>query len=102
MWVGRDDNRPIGEKETGARAAIPIWFAFMKDALKNYQARDFEAPEDIVFERIDKKTGLLKDSTGQGSLLEAFIAETQPTVYAGQTETAGKSAAQNGDEEESN
>lgn len=102
VWVGRDDNRPIGEKETGARAAIPIWFAFMKDALKNYPVRDFEPPDDIVFERIDKKTGLLTDSTGDDSLLEAFIAGTQPTVYAGQTETAGKSAEGNGSEENAN
>jgi penicillin-binding protein 1A len=102
VWVGRDDNRPIGEKETGARAAIPIWFAFMKDALKNYVARDFEPPENIVFERIDKKTGLLTDSTGEDSLLEAFIDGTQPTVYTGQTDTAGKNAAKNGDEEKPN
>ena len=100
VWVGRDDNRPIGEKETGARAAIPIWFAFMKDALRNYQSREFEAPEDIVFERIDKKTGLLTDSTGDDSLLEAFMAGTQPTVYAGQADTSGKSVAKHGEEEE--
>jgi penicillin-binding protein 1A len=101
VWVGRDDNRPIGEKETGARAAIPIWFSFMKEALKNYQSREFEAPEDIVFERIDKKTGLLTDSTGDGSLLEVFMAGTQPTVYTGE-DTNGKDAAKSGDEENHN
>lgn len=30
VWVGRDDNTPIGKKETGARAALPIWVDFMK------------------------------------------------------------------------
>lgn len=30
VWVGRDDHKPIGEKETGARAALPIWIDFMK------------------------------------------------------------------------
>ncbi|MEW6001817.1 MAG: PBP1A family penicillin-binding protein, partial [Nitrospirota bacterium] len=30
VWVGRDDHRPIGPKETGARAALPIWIEFMK------------------------------------------------------------------------
>jgi penicillin-binding protein 1A len=30
VWVGRDDHRPIGNKETGARAALPIWMDFMK------------------------------------------------------------------------
>jgi penicillin-binding protein 1A len=30
VWVGRDDRSPIGPKETGARAALPIWVEFMK------------------------------------------------------------------------
>ncbi len=30
VWVGRDDHTPIGHKETGARAALPIWIEFMK------------------------------------------------------------------------
>ena len=32
VWVGRDDHTPIGTKETGARAALPIWMEFMKKA----------------------------------------------------------------------
>ena len=32
VWVGRDNHRPIGPKETGARAALPIWIDFMKKA----------------------------------------------------------------------
>ncbi|MBI4690012.1 MAG: penicillin-binding protein 1A [Nitrospirae bacterium] len=30
VWVGRDDHSPIGPKETGSRAALPIWIEFMK------------------------------------------------------------------------
>lgn len=32
VWVGRDDHKPIGSKETGASAALPIWIEFMKTA----------------------------------------------------------------------
>lgn len=32
VWVGRDDHTPIGPKETGSRAALPIWIEFMKKA----------------------------------------------------------------------
>jgi penicillin-binding protein 1A len=32
VWVGRDDRSPIGPQETGARAALPIWVAFMQQA----------------------------------------------------------------------
>jgi penicillin-binding protein 1A len=34
-WVGFDDRRSLGEKETGARAALPIWMEFMKAAIAN-------------------------------------------------------------------
>ncbi len=30
VWVGRDNHKPIGNKETGATAALPIWLEFMK------------------------------------------------------------------------
>jgi len=30
VWVGRDNHTPIGNKETGAVAALPIWINFMK------------------------------------------------------------------------
>jgi len=30
VWVGRDDHTPIGPRETGAVAALPIWIEFMK------------------------------------------------------------------------
>jgi penicillin-binding protein 1A len=30
VWVGRDNHKPIGKKETGAAAALPIWIDFMK------------------------------------------------------------------------
>jgi penicillin-binding protein 1A len=32
VWVGRDNHKPIGNKETGAQAALPIWIEFMKRA----------------------------------------------------------------------
>ncbi|MEN2994582.1 MAG: penicillin-binding protein 1A [Thermodesulfovibrio sp.] len=32
VWVGRDNHKPIGPKEAGAKAALPIWIYFMKEA----------------------------------------------------------------------
>ena len=32
VWVGRDNHKPIGNKETGSMAALPIWIEFMKQA----------------------------------------------------------------------
>jgi penicillin-binding protein 1A len=42
VWVGNDDKRnSLGKKETGARAALPIWLEFMQDATKDAPVQDF-------------------------------------------------------------
>jgi penicillin-binding protein 1A len=46
VFVGFDDNRSLGDKETGAHAAIPIWIDFMQEALKDQPAADFAQPKD--------------------------------------------------------
>jgi penicillin-binding protein 1A len=34
-WIGFDDRQSLGKKETGARAALPIWMDFMRAAIAN-------------------------------------------------------------------
>ncbi len=46
VWVGYDEKKTIGPKETGARAALPIWMDFMKVALAGKDPGTFEAPPD--------------------------------------------------------
>jgi penicillin-binding protein 1A len=42
VWVGFDDKQiSLGKKETGARAALPIWLEFMKTALEGQPALEF-------------------------------------------------------------
>jgi len=40
-WIGFDNRQSLGDKETGARAALPIWVDFMKVALANRQNESF-------------------------------------------------------------
>ena len=40
-WIGFDDRRSLGEKETGARAALPIWMGFMKVAVADRPNEQF-------------------------------------------------------------
>ncbi len=43
VWMGNDDKRvSLGKKETGARAALPIWLEFMQQAVEAYPAQDFQ------------------------------------------------------------
>jgi penicillin-binding protein 1A len=81
VWVGYDDHRSIGPKETGARVALPIWLAFMKKALAERDAEDFSVPEGIIFKQVDPKTGLLSTETCLSSIREAFLPGTEPRRY---------------------
>lgn len=81
VWVGYDDHRSIGPKETGSRAALPIWLDFMKRAVKNTEPEDFIAPEGIIFRQIDPKTGLLSTDSCKSSIREAFLPGTEPKRY---------------------
>jgi penicillin-binding protein 1A len=44
VWVGYDEKKTLGKKETGALAALPIWIDFMKVALKGREKEDFTPP----------------------------------------------------------
>jgi penicillin-binding protein 1A len=44
VWVGFDEKKTLGSRETGALAALPIWMNFMKAALAGRESRDFPAP----------------------------------------------------------
>jgi penicillin-binding protein 1A len=81
VWVGRDNQESIGPKETGARAALPIWLEFMKKAHADRPVEDFAAPDGIVFKQIDPGTGLLSTDHCRSSIREAYIPGTEPRRY---------------------
>jgi penicillin-binding protein 1A len=76
VWVGFDEERSLGENETGSRAASPIWVNFMSKMLKDRPIREFPVPEGIEFVKVDPKTGQLS-SEKEGSL-ECFKEGTAP------------------------
>ncbi len=57
VYVGFDDNRSLGENETGSRAALPIFIDAAKVILKDEPSIPFRVPSDIVLKRIDSSTG---------------------------------------------
>ena len=80
-WVGFDDENCLGKAETGSRAASPIWLGFMKKILKNKPVRLFQAPEGVVFSKIDAETGLLPSVDSKKTIFECFKEGTVPTEY---------------------
>lgn len=81
-YVGFDDRRSLGETESGAHAALPIWVNFMKQALKQLPVVPFEIPDDIMFVKVDPSTGLLAEDSGERSTVELFAKGTEPTQVA--------------------
>ncbi len=47
VWIGFDEKKSLGAKETGARAALPIWMNFMKAAMAGKDPGQFE-PAPVV------------------------------------------------------
>jgi len=70
VWLGYDEKKSLGNGETGATAALPIWMEFMKFYIDKRGDRSmppqFEAPGNIVFVTLDS------------GITEAFINGTQP------------------------
>jgi penicillin-binding protein 1A len=70
VWIGYDEKKPLGNGETGATTALPIWMDFMKVYLDTHADRkappQFDAPGNIVLVTLDS------------GVTEAFINGTQP------------------------
>jgi penicillin-binding protein 1A len=79
IYVGFDDRRSLGETESGAHAALPIWINFMRVALKPLPVMAFTIPEGVTFVKVDPATGLLEGEEGQGSTVELFTKGSEPT-----------------------
>mgnify|MGYP005841526481 CR=1 FL=1 len=83
VWVGYDNAAAsLGDRETGARAALPIWIGVMAHALKDMPDEDFLMPDDVVRKKIDPETGLLAKDDDPNAITEVFKSGTEPTQYA--------------------
>jgi penicillin-binding protein 1A len=81
-WVGYDQERPLGKRETGSKAAAPAWVSFMAEATKDMPVEHFPVPDSIEFRPIDPLTGLLSPEDSPDIVIEAFAPNTAPVRYA--------------------
>jgi len=86
VWVGYDDDTPLGDGETGSRAASPIWLGFMQTLLRDRPVRMFTVPEGVVFATIDAETGLLAIAESKETRSECFKEGTEPTTHSSRPE----------------
>ncbi len=78
VWVGLDLGGTMGDKETGARAALPIWMDFMEAALAEEAHRYFDLPDNIVKVQLNPDTGGLASDGSKSAVNALFKKGTEP------------------------
>jgi penicillin-binding protein 1A len=78
VWVGFDQERPLGEGEEGSRTAVPIWINFMREALRGQPDRPRPMPPGLVSLRISPRTGALAGATDADAINETFMEDHLP------------------------
>ncbi|MCZ6669133.1 MAG: penicillin-binding protein 1A [Gammaproteobacteria bacterium] len=77
-WVGFDSQKTLGGRETGGRAALPMWLSYMKVALDGRPENLEEQPDGLVTVRIDSATGKRAGRDTVNSRFEVFRVEFAP------------------------
>ena len=77
VWIGYDIPRTLGDHETGAVAALPIWMSYMGTVLKGQPEELWVAPQGVVAVAINPQTGL-RDRHAATPMIEYFYHENVP------------------------
>jgi len=80
VWVGFDQERPLGEGEEGSSVAVPIWVRLMREALRGVPDVPRPMPAGVVSARINATSGLLVAAGDAEGLDEYFLAGKLPTA----------------------
>ena len=80
VWMGFDQLKPLGSKETGSSAALPLWIDYMKVALAGKPEKQLVRPEGLVTMRINAETGEAATDTDDDTVFEIFRKEKAPTM----------------------
>jgi penicillin-binding protein 1A len=78
VYVGFDDHRTLGEKEEGARVALPIWLDFMGQILKDKPMEDF--PHSPLLKTPDQVTDILASAAPERLLAPAVSPTVEPAA----------------------
>jgi len=82
VWVGFDDSATLGNRESGAKAALPIWIDFMKVALSGRPQHFFRPPDNVMTQTVDLESGQAVADGSPESYVEYFRVGTAPAVVA--------------------
>lgn len=78
VWMGYDQPRSLGDRETGGSVALPTWMEFTRGALEGEPGIPFRTPPGVNMVRIDAATGRLPGPGSRTVIAEAFLPGTEP------------------------
>ncbi len=78
VWVGYDNDQPLGDSEEGSRTALPIWIEYIRIALAGAPLNQMPIPEGIVSVLISARTGEPVGAGDPDAIFEYFIEGTVP------------------------
>ncbi|MDO4705307.1 MAG: penicillin-binding protein 1A [Comamonadaceae bacterium] len=94
-WVGYDNPRDLGSKETGGGLALPIWVQFMQHALKDTPVSELKAPKGVSREGSDWAYNEFTRGRGVASLgMESYYAESSASSAGSHTPPSSAERAQ--------
>lgn len=79
VFVGFDDPRSLGKRETGSSVTVPIFKEFMAEALKDEPLLPFRVPPGIRNVQVDAKNGTRASFDTKKTIWESFVTGTEPT-----------------------
>lgn len=83
VWLGFDNSQPLGDGESGARAALPTWISYMEKALAGLPEHEMEQPPGIVSVKVDPQTGQLASASNRNAIFEVFREDGLPKASDG-------------------
>jgi len=99
VWVGYDDRHPLGRGETGARAALPAWIAFMEAAHRDMPTEAFPSAPELLHTWIDPETGAFLPGDDPKAVEELFLPGSIPEESAAATNGDTEAETNDGDRE---
>ncbi len=78
VWVGYDDDTPLGPGEEGSRTALPVWISFSRIALEGAPENQMPMPEGIVTRLIRSSDGCPARAGEPGTMFEVFFEDQVP------------------------
>ena len=82
VWVGFDNQQPLGDREAGSVAALPIWIDFMEKVLSGKDETLFYRPPEIISAKVDAQTGVLAHPSDANAISETFRRNYLPKEIA--------------------